>query len=344
MSDKVCLVVSDDLAQYGFPSGHPFGTDRQGAFLDAARSRGLDAKVGIQRSREATRDELERFHTVDYVNRVIVKSQQGVGYLDYGDTPAFVGVFEISSHVVGAALTALDAVMAGTCKRSFQPIGGLHHARRERAAGFCVFNDIGVVIETLRAQYGVKRIAYVDIDVHHGDGLYYPFESDPDVIIADLHEDGRLSLPRHRATQAKREEVPPRAPSSTSRCPLAPETPHFLKQWERVEAHLVDFQPEFFLFQCGADSLSRRSHRPSRYTPAAHGYAAKRLCVLADESCRRPTDGVRRRRLQPLEPGSRVERGARGIDRRALADGRPTGHSACSRHSGAIAWWYPSFS
>jgi acetoin utilization protein AcuC len=175
MSDKVCLVVSDDLAQYGFPSGHPFGTDRQGAFLDAARSRGLDAKVGIQRSREATRDELERFHTVDYVNRVIVKSQQGVGYLDYGDTPAFVGVFEISSHVVGAALTALDAVMAGTCKRSFQPIGGLHHARRERAAGFCVFNDIGVVIETLRAKYGVKRIAYVDIDVHHGDGLYFYF-------------------------------------------------------------------------------------------------------------------------------------------------------------------------
>jgi acetoin utilization protein AcuC len=282
MSDKVCLVVSDDLAQYGFPSGHPFGTDRQGAFLDAARSRGLDAKVGIQGSREATRDELERFHTVDYVNRVIVKSQQGVGYLDYGDTPAFVGVFEISSHVVGAALTALDAVMAGTCKRSFQPIGGLHHARRERAAGFCVFNDIGVVIETLRAKYGVKRIAYVDIDVHHGDGLYYPFESDPDVIIADLHEDGDYLYPGtgHAGETGKGAAagtklniaMPPGAGDAA-----------FLKQWERVEAHLVEFRPEFFLFQCGADSLSGDPIAHLRYTAAAHGYAAKRLCVLADE-------------------------------------------------------------
>ena len=85
--------------------------------------------------------------------------------------------------------------MSGECRRTFLPIGGLHHARRDRAAGFCVFNDVGVVIETLRSKYGIARIAYVDIDVHHGDGLYYPYESDPDLIFADLHEDGRYLYP-----------------------------------------------------------------------------------------------------------------------------------------------------
>ena len=73
----------------------------------------------------------------------------------------------------------------GECLRTFQPIGGLHHARRAGAAGFCVFNDCGVVIDTLRSQYGVQRVAYVDIDVHHGDGLYYPYEEDPDLIMSE---------------------------------------------------------------------------------------------------------------------------------------------------------------
>jgi acetoin utilization protein AcuC len=205
-----------------------------------------------------------------------------VGYLDYGDTPAFVGVFEVSSHVVGAALTALAAVMAGTCKRSFQPIGGLHHARRDRAAGFCVFNDVGVVIETLRSQYGVKRIAYVDIDVHHGDGLYYPYESDPDVIITDIHEDGDYLYPGTGHTWETGKGAAAGTKLNVAMPPGAGDAA-FLEQWEGVEAHLAKFRPDFFLLQCGADSLSGDPIAHLRYTAAAHGHAAKRLCALADE-------------------------------------------------------------
>ena len=282
MSHKVCLVVSDDLAKYGFPAGHPFGTDRQGAFLSEARERRLDARVHVMVSRQATRAEIERFHTADYVNRVMVKSQQGVGYLDYGDTPAYIGVFEASSHVVGAALTALDAVMAGECRRTFQPIGGLHHARRDRAAGFCVFNDVGVVIETLRSQYGVKRIAYVDIDVHHGDGLYYSYERDPDLIFADLHEDGNFLYP---GTGHASEKGKGAAEGTKLNIPMAPgaSDADFMQAWQRVEAHLVKFKPEFFLLQCGADSLAGDPIAHLRYSPAAHGHAAKRMCALANE-------------------------------------------------------------
>ena len=85
--------------------------------------------------------------------------------------------------------------MTGECQRTFQPIGGLHHARRDGSAGFCVFNDLGVVIETLRSEYGVKRVAYVDIDVHHGDGIFYAYEADPELILADIHEDGHYLYP-----------------------------------------------------------------------------------------------------------------------------------------------------
>jgi acetoin utilization protein AcuC len=282
MREQVCLLVSDDLGRYGFPSGHPFGTDRQDAFLGKARRKGLDMKVLVLRSRAASRDEIERFHTIDYVNRVILKSQQGVGYLDYGDTPAFVGVFEISSHVVGAALTALDAVMAGTCRRSFQPIGGLHHARRDRAAGFCVFNDVGVVIETLRSRYGVKRIAYVDIDVHHGDGLYYPYESDADLIIADIHEDGDYLYPGTGHAWETGRDAAEGTKLNIAMPPGAGDA-EFSRQWERVEAHLAKYRPEFFLLQCGADSLSGDPIAHLRYTAAAHAHAARRLRVLADE-------------------------------------------------------------
>ena len=84
--------------------------------------------------------------------------------------------------------------MAGKARRAFIPIAGLHHATRTGAAGFCVFNDCGVVIETLKAA-GLERIAYVDIDAHHGDGVFYSYEDDPDVIFADLHEDGNYLYP-----------------------------------------------------------------------------------------------------------------------------------------------------
>ena len=107
----------------------------------------------------------------------------------------FVVSTRLPSVVVGATLNAAAAIMKGQCRRAFVPIAGLHHAGRDHAAGFCVFNDCGVAIELLRRNSGLERIAYVDIDAHHGDGVFYAFEDDPGVIFADLHEDGRYLYP-----------------------------------------------------------------------------------------------------------------------------------------------------
>jgi acetoin utilization protein AcuC len=172
--------------------------------------------------------------------------------------------------------------MAGECRRTFQPIGGLHHARRDGAAGFCVFNDLGVVIESLRAVYGVRRVAYVDIDVHHGDGVFYAYEDDPDLIFADIHEDGRFLYP---GTGHAHESGTGKARGTKLNIPLAPGAGDhtFTEAWTRVVAHLRAFQPQFFLFQCGADGLEGDPLAHLRYSPQVHAHAARSLCHLADE-------------------------------------------------------------
>jgi acetoin utilization protein AcuC len=174
--------------------------------------------------------------------------------------------------------------MAGTCLRAFTPIGGLHHARRDSAGGFCVFNDPGVAVETLRARLGVHRLVYVDIDAHHGDGMYYAFAEDPDVFIADIHEDGRFLYP---GTGHSRETGTGPATGTKLNIPMLPDADDsaFMQAWAKVE-DFVDFaKPEFILLQCGADSLAGDPITHLRYTPAAHSHAARRLCTLADKHC-----------------------------------------------------------
>ncbi|MGA7986643.1 MAG: hypothetical protein WCA01_15800, partial [Burkholderiales bacterium] len=98
------LFLSDELGGYGFPAGHPLSIDRQGAFWRTASARGIGARVTLAASAPAQRDEIERFHRPEYVERVIAASREGAGYLDYGDTPAFPGCYEAAAHLVGAAL------------------------------------------------------------------------------------------------------------------------------------------------------------------------------------------------------------------------------------------------
>ncbi len=284
MPPPLTLYLGDALARYGFPDGHPLGIDRQGAFWDEARARGLDRRVVVAAPRLATREELERFHTEQHVSWVRLRSEAGDGYLDYGDTPAFPGVFERGAAVAGAALDGLDRIMAGAARRTFQPIGGLHHARRNRAAGFCVFSDLGVVIDTLRLRFGVQRIGYVDIDVHHGDGIYYAYEADPGLIVADVHEDGRYLYP---GTGHRREIGRDAAAGTKLNLPLAPGAGdrEFFAAWESALAHVRAHRPEFLLLQCGADGLAGDPLADLRYSSAVHARVGCDLRALADEMC-----------------------------------------------------------
>jgi len=280
----VQVYIGAELGRYGFGQGHPFGPDRMDAFWRETIKQGLDKRVSIADPVAATQLAIQRFHTSEYIQRVIKQSENGQGFLDFGDTPAFKGVFEAAATVAGTGLAALEPVINGDAPRCFIPIAGLHHARRNMAAGFCVFNDAGILIEALRQVYGVKRIAYIDIDAHHGDGVFYAFEADPNVWIADMHEDGRYLYP---GTGFADETGTGEATGSKLNIPLLPESndTDFQQRWPEVEAHIRQAQPEIILFQCGADSIAGDPITHMCLSPAAHAHATASLCRIADEYC-----------------------------------------------------------
>jgi acetoin utilization protein AcuC len=284
MSDPVLVYKGEEIARYGFGDPHPFGTDRHDVFHAELAAANLGASVHYARPRHASVDELLLFHTADYIDKVSRMSVDGKGFLDEGDTPAVIGIFDAASDVVGSTLAAVDAIMRGEAKRAFVPIAGLHHAARDSAAGFCVFNDCGVAAEYLRKQHGLQRIAYVDIDAHHGDGVFYGFEDDPDLIFADVHEDGRHLYP---GTGAAEETGTGRARGTKLNIPMQPgaDDADFARAWARVEAYLDHAKPEFIIFQCGADSLAGDPITHLCYTEQAHADAASALCRLADKHC-----------------------------------------------------------
>ena len=283
-SAPVFVYRGDELASYGFGDGHPFGADRHHAFHSELAAAELGDAIEYAGPRRASVDELALFHSVDYIDFVSRKSVEGSGFLDGGDTPAFPGVFDIACDVAGTTLAAVDAVMSAAAARAFVPIAGLHHAGREHAAGFCVFNDCGIAAEYLRQQHGLSRIAYVDIDAHHGDGVFYAFEDDPDLTFADIHEDGRFLYP---GTGAASETGTGQAQGTKLNIPLPPGAgdDEFEQVWPEVVAFVEEARPEFIIMQCGADSLDGDPITHLRFSENAHARAARDLCDLADSVC-----------------------------------------------------------
>jgi acetoin utilization protein AcuC len=256
-NNPVTVLAGDAIARYGFGDGHPFGPDRQAAFLSGLDERGLPGKVRLEAPKDASRADVELFHSPHHVEFVEQMSRAGEGFLDFGDTPALPGIFDAAMSVVGTTLRAGEMVMSGRCRRAFVPIAGLHHAARVRTSGFCVFNDCAVLIAALRKRHGIRRIAYVDIDAHHGDGVFYGFAEDPDVLVADIHEDGRFLFPG-----AGDEE--------------------FRAAWSEIETYLTEAHPEFIILQCGADSIAGDPITHLQFSEDAHGAAAASLCEIAD--------------------------------------------------------------
>jgi acetoin utilization protein AcuC len=281
---RVSVYFGESLGHYGFGEGHPFGPDRIMAFWAETVKQGLANQVHVADPQQCDESVLTLFHTKEYVARVKALSKTGVGYLDQGDTPAFKGIFDAARTVVGSVLDGMESILSGKHLKVFVPIAGLHHARRDSAAGFCVFNDVGVLIENLRTLHDIRRIAYIDIDAHHGDGVFYAFESDPYLILADIHEDGRFLYP---GTGGVEETGKGAAKGTKLNIPLPPYADDviFFDIWPSVENFIRQGRPEMIILQAGADSIQGDPITHMAFTPAVHAHAAKQLNRLADEYC-----------------------------------------------------------
>jgi acetoin utilization protein AcuC len=283
------VFFGEALASYGFGSSHPLGNDRIYAFWKRLRQDKL-ANVVVEQPELATETDVLGFHGADYVEFVKMASKRGGVLLDKGDTPAYKGVFEAALYTVGSALAALEFVVKGVdrngnkIEHAFNPIGGLHHAMRDSASGFCVFNDIGVAIIAARTKYSINRIAYVDIDAHHGDGVFYEFENDPNLFFADIHEDGRFLFP---GTGSSDEIGKGLAAGTKINIPLEPGAgdDRFISEFSRIADFVDSCKPELIILQCGADSLAGDPITHLQYSAKAHRHAADSLHELAHKHC-----------------------------------------------------------
>jgi acetoin utilization protein AcuC len=282
MGCKVGVLEGKELLLYSFPPPHPFTNDRTQRFWDELHRKKLPVK--LLPPQKADKELIGLFHSAEHIKYVELASHLGYGSLDQGDTPAYKGVFEASAYSVGSTASAVEKVMSGDLDHAFNPVGGLHHATRESSAGFCVFNDIGVAIELLRKRHNVRKILYVDIDVHHGDGVFYSYESDPLLFIYDVHEDGRFLYP---GTGSASETGEGDAKGTKVNVPLPPGSgdEEIVDRLPRLEAFARTAKPEFIIFQCGADGLRGDPIAGLDYTPKAHRQVAALLHRLSHELC-----------------------------------------------------------
>jgi len=284
MSQTTCVMFGDELADYHFGQDHPFSPKRYWAFKEEFTRRELTKKVALCSPQSASEKQLQLFHSPDYIQKVKRLSIIGKGYLDCGDTPARHGIYNAACTVVGTTLSAIDLIMSNQYRHAFTPIAGLHHATRTSAAGFCVFNDCGIAIEYLRKQYNIQRIAYIDIDAHHGDGVFYSFEDDANLCIVDFHQDGATLYP---GTGSIHETGIDKATGTKLNIPLPPYTTDDIAKelWQNIESFIGKAKPEFILLQCGADSLSADPITQLNLTSDFHSFVARRLCLLANKHC-----------------------------------------------------------
>ena len=172
--------------------------------------------------------------------------------LGLGDNPVFRGVWEAAQLVAAGSLLAADLVMRGEAERVFHFAGGLHHAMRERASGFCYVND--AVLAILRLRERGLRVAYVDIDAHHGDGVQYAFYGDPNVLTISTHERGERLFPGTGFVHEKGEGD---AAGFSVNLPLEAytDTEVYLPAFEAVVPPLLErFKPDVIVAQLGIDS------------------------------------------------------------------------------------------
>jgi len=193
VADSLTLVWDERLTGYNFGPGHPLAPVRVELTIALARELGVLTLPGVSvlAPVPARTAELELVHDKDYIDAVRQAGHDGRSNLRYGlgtpDNPVFAHMHEASALVAGATLTAARAVWRGEAVHASNIAGGLHHAMSRSASGFCVYNDPAIAIRWMLAE-GAQRIAYVDLDVHHGDGVQAAFYDDPRVLTISLHE------------------------------------------------------------------------------------------------------------------------------------------------------------
>ena len=291
MSEGVELVwYGDDAPWYDHGPQHPLRPARVILTRQLIHDYGIvdGSRVVEAAARDATQEELLLVHTERYIDATARAGHGERGpWTEFGygpgDNPIFPNMHEAGARVAGASLVAAEAVLSGRAEHAFNPAGGLHHAMPERASGFCVYDDPAIAIAWL-LKTGVERVAYVDVDVHHGDGPQFIFYQEPRVLTISLHQTGRTLFP---GTGFVDELGTGEARGTKVNVPLPPYTAdeEWFLAFESIVPPLVRrWEPDVLVTQLGCDTHYTDPLAQLGLTTATYRRTAEALHALAHEA------------------------------------------------------------
>ena len=262
MSRNAVFIYSDELEKYQYPPEHPFNTIRATRTLEIIKSMGLLSGPDRRmiEPRPADRLVLKKFHTARYLHALKTAAKGGwdTEALSMGigtqDCPVFRGLYEYAALATGATLDGADMLISGQADVAFNPSGGYHHAGPEKAAGFCYINDVALACMIL-AEKG-KRVLYLDIDVHHGDGVAYAFYDRCDVMTISLHQNPKTLFP---GTGFENEigTGPGKGYCVNVPLPVGTYDQAYMKAFKAIVPPLAGaYNPDVIVFELGADALA----------------------------------------------------------------------------------------
>ncbi len=279
------LVFGPRSLDYDFGPAHPLTPRRFGPGIDLLRAVGAEPGLAPE---PATDDELRWCHTAGYVHVVRhfslaaehggwLEAEAGIGF--GGDDPPFAGMHEAAAAVAGGSIRAMEAILRGDIEHAFHPGGGLHHAMPSRASGFCIYDDPALAIA--RARHDGLRVLYVDLDVHHGDGVEAIHAGDPGVLTLSFHESGRYLFPGTGFADELGEGA---AAGTVVNVPFEPEAGE--GAWLAAVRSLLpelaaSFGPDLIVSQHGADSHAWDPLAHLHNTTTAMGEAARLVDAVA---------------------------------------------------------------
>jgi acetoin utilization protein AcuC len=280
LAGETRFVTSDIFRQPAFGRNHPLSIARQSGVLDLCEQLGW-LEPGHQLTCEpATVDTLTRFHDLTYVEALKRASERGMATVEereryaFGtmENPLFPGLFERAASTVDGAIRSAEVALAGGT--AFHPAGGTHHGRRDRACGFCYFNDPVFAILTL-LEGGAERVMYIDLDAHHGDGVQIAYAEDERVLCLSVHEANRWP---HTGA------VDDRGEGMARNLPVPPgfndRELDFVRR-EAIEPLLAGHAPDVLVLTCGADSLAGD---PLSTMEISNGAMWRTVTALADQA------------------------------------------------------------
>lgn len=281
------------LPPYDLGSMHPFARDRLVPLMDLMARSQLVSDQDFLPSMPAGDELLRLAHDQDYIDLIRALSDAepspaqrriALGFgMGTDDNPISRGQHDAGAAVAGATVACVRAVLDGTARHTFNPAGGLHHAMRRAAAGFCIYNDLVVGIREAR-RLGMTRVCYLDLDVHHGDGVERAFEEDPSVMTVSLHQSPDTCWP---GTGHAHERGVGAGAGTVVNVPLDPGTGdgEWIAALEQVVPAIEQFAPQMIVSQHGCDPHLEDPLAQLAVTTRGFMEAARIVHELANRLC-----------------------------------------------------------